>query len=200
MNRRRGSLADERGFTLVETLVVMLLLAIIGTILTSSMIQAMRTASKQEDQTRTLNAAKVALERLTRELRGANSLVTTTAQEVAFVTRTEGVRRETRILARVTATGTELVQLDETSDLTTGAALGSKEKVLLGGLATGRSEAVFTYYAGDYYGEGDPRTLALNPATPGAARTIGVRVRVLRAHGAAPLELYQVVSVRNLEA
>ena len=195
-DRRR----DQAGFTLVEMLVVLMLVGVVGSVVMSVTVQAMRTASRQEDQTRTLTAAKVGLERMTRELRGANSLITTGAREVAFVTRTGGVRRQTRIFARTTATGTELVQEDQLSDPTTGVPTSTSTRVVLGGLAVGRSEALFTYYAGDYYGEGDPRTSALNPPTPGATRTVGIRVRLLRAHGAAPLELYQVVSVRNLEA
>jgi prepilin-type N-terminal cleavage/methylation domain-containing protein len=191
---------DDAGFTLAEMLVVIVLVGIVGRIVMSVTITSMKTASRQEDHTRTLNAAKVALERMTREIRGANSLTATDEREVAFVTRTGGVRRATRIYARLSGSNTELVQQDVRTDLATGAALGTTERVVLGGLAVGRSEAVFTYYAGDYYGEGDASTVALSPATPGAARTIGVRVRLLRGYGAAPLELYQVVSVRNLES
>lgn len=190
---------EDAGFTLVELLVVLMLVGAVSSIVMSVTITAMRTASRQEDHTRTLTAAKVGLERITREIRSANSLTTTDSREIAFVTRANNVRTATRIYARVVGSTTELVQEQVKSDLTTGAALGTTTRVVLGGLAVGRSEALFTYYAGDYYGEGATGTVALSPATPGSARTVGIRVRLIRQNGAAPLELYQVVSVRNLE-
>ena len=190
---------DDAGFTLAELLVVLMLVGAVGSILMSITITSFKAASRQDDQTRTLTAAKVALERITREIRSANSLTTTNNREVAFVTRANNVRTATRIYARVSGSSTELVQDQAKSDLTTGASLGSTSRVVLGGLAVGRSEALFTYYAGDYYGEGAAGTVALSPATPGSARTIGIRVRLIRQNGVPPLELYQVVSVRNLE-
>lgn len=197
MPRRRPS--QDYGFTLVEMLVVMMLLAIVGSIIMSITITSMKTAAKQEDQTRTLSASKVALERVTREIRSANSMTVSQPREVAFVTRADGVRRETRIFVREVGAATELVQSESTSDLTTGAAIGTSEQIVLGGLAHGSSEAVFRYYAGDYYGENDPQTVELLPAAPGDVRTVGVRVRLHRGYGASPIELYQLVSIRNLE-
>lgn len=197
---RRATGADDGGFTLVELLVAMMLMLLVGGVLTNSIISAFKTTSRQEDRTRTLVASKVALERLTREVRGANSLVTTAPREIAFVTRAAGVRRETRIIVRTTSAGTDLVQRDARTSLVDGSSLGTSETIVLGGLAVGRSEAVFRYYAGDYYGEGNASTVELTaPVSAGDVRTIGVRVRLNRLHGDAPFELYQLVSIRNLE-
>jgi len=199
-SRLRGDRQQrDSGFSLVEMLVVVMLLGVISAMVMTMVIQATKTAAKQENQTHTLSSAKVALERITREIRGANSLVTTTPQEVAFVTRTTTQRTATRILVRTTGTAKDLVQMDAVTDIATGAAISSGTTVILGGLAGGNSEAVFTYYAGDYYGEGHPQTVALSPPSPATARTIGVRVRLDRDFGAPSFDLYQVVSIRNLE-
>jgi prepilin-type N-terminal cleavage/methylation domain-containing protein len=199
VTRRLRQQRDE-GFSLVEMLVTLVLLGVVSGLVMTMVIQASKTAARQNDQTYTLTAAKVALERITRDIRGANSLTTTDPREVAFVTRTTTTRKATRVYVRTTGTATELLQRDTTTDINTGAAISDSTKVIVGGMQVGQSDAVFTYYAGDYYGEGDTRTVALSPATPASTRTIGVRVRLYRKYSAPPFDLYQVVSIRNLEA
>lgn len=66
---RRGP--GEGGFTLVELLVVMTILGVVGTIVTSSLVQGMRTASRAESRVEALTDLQKGAARMSRELRAA---------------------------------------------------------------------------------------------------------------------------------
>lgn len=197
MKRLAALGAKDRGFTLIEVLVAMLLSSVLGSILLSVTVSATRTASRQEDQTRTLTQAKVAMERLTREIRGANAMQDAAPRRLVLVRNEGGVRKTVTLEVTTSGTATELRQTTVSRVLSTGVESTLTAKVL-GGLAVGASDAVFTY--------ADGAGTALTPATTtpltfaaGNVRTVGVRVLVRRKHGADPVQLYQLVSIRNLE-
>jgi len=63
MNRFRRARNDDRGMTLVELLVTMVLLGVIGTLVTSAMVNAARTVVHVDDENKGLQDAKVILGR-----------------------------------------------------------------------------------------------------------------------------------------
>lgn len=67
--------ADDRGFTLVELLVVVLILGMIGSIVLVSVVQAMDRTSSATNRTNALTDIERGLERITRQIRVADPLV-----------------------------------------------------------------------------------------------------------------------------
>lgn len=196
--RREG----DAGFTLIEMLVVVMLLGVVGSLITSIMITSMRTARWQEEKSRSLVAAKTAMERVTREVRGANSMVTATPRALTLVTKQGTVRRQVTLAVVEQDGNVELTQTVERDDLATAEAGTLTTTVVLGGLAVGQSEAVFTYADGS----GTPLTPlpAVNPQdpvtyNPAAVNTVGIRIVIRRGSSSETTELYQLVSIRNLE-
>lgn len=66
---------NDRGITLVETLIVMILLAIVSTLVTRAVIDSHQVVRIVEDQTQGLADVRVASERLGRDIREARSVV-----------------------------------------------------------------------------------------------------------------------------
>ena len=198
MIRRRAQRDGDAGVTLVELMVVIVLMGIIGTVIVNTIISATRVTRTQDDETRTLVMAKVAMERITREIRGANALTDCQPRSMSF-TMTQGNIR-TAITFKVVAastTSSEITEDKTTTDLATSTSSTSHTKVL-GGLAIGASDAVFTYNDG----AGDPlaaESMSPESYNPGAAKTIGVRVLMRRINGSPSIQLFQLVSIRNFE-
>lgn len=65
----------QAGVTLVETLVVMVLLTIVGTLVTSAVVDSHKVVRIVEDQSQGLVDVRVASERLSRDIRQARSVV-----------------------------------------------------------------------------------------------------------------------------
>ncbi len=72
---RLRSCRDDRGVTLVETLIVMILLAIVSTLVTRAVIDSHKVVRIVEDQTQGLADVRIASERLGRDIREARSVV-----------------------------------------------------------------------------------------------------------------------------
>ena len=66
---------SDDGVTLVETLVVMVLMTIIGTILLVAVVDSNKLARATNDQTQGLTDMRIATERLTRDIRDARSVL-----------------------------------------------------------------------------------------------------------------------------
>jgi hypothetical protein len=133
---------------------------------------------------------------MTADIRGANSMTYAAPRQLTFVITLSGVRRTTTYSVVTAGTASEIRRVTTTRQLSTGVEATSTKKVL-GGLAIGRSEAVFSFMDG----AGTALTpLTTTPVTyaPGDVRTVGIRVVMRRSEGN-PSELYQLVSVRNLE-
>jgi prepilin-type N-terminal cleavage/methylation domain-containing protein len=200
--RRRLSPAarSEQGFTLVELLVVTMLLSIVGAIVMSVTVGAMRSAARQEDNVRTLNEAKVAMERMTREIRGANAMVHAGERRLVFSTRFEidggtEIQRTTTLAVVSDGGSSRIVQTEADRVVSTGA-VSTREIVVLGALEMGRSDAVFSYADGE--GQA-PDILADGSYAVATIGTVEISVRIRRGFGHKPAQLDQLVSIRNLE-
>ena len=68
-------LRHETGVTLIETLVVMLLLGVVGSLVTDAVISSSRNLTHVDDENTGLQDAKVILERMGRDLRDSRGIV-----------------------------------------------------------------------------------------------------------------------------
>lgn len=73
--RRHRRTRNDHGVTLVETLIVMVLLAIVSTLVTRAVLDSHQVVRLVEDQTQGLADVRVASERLGRDIREARSVV-----------------------------------------------------------------------------------------------------------------------------
>ncbi len=69
----------QSGFTLVETLIYMALFAMLSGLLISSLVAMLRSYTEMRAQNDILSSARVAMERMTREIREADSVDTTSS-------------------------------------------------------------------------------------------------------------------------
>lgn len=75
MRIAKGLLPKDAGVTLIETLIVMLLLSIVGTLVTRSVIDTHQIVRLTDDQTQGLADVRIASERLGRDIREARSVL-----------------------------------------------------------------------------------------------------------------------------
>lgn len=115
MARVRGD-ADAAGFTLVEMLTVMILGSVIGVAVMSAIVSGLRSQTRVDAHQTSLEQTRVALQRVTREIRGLAVLEQAFPNDLIFdLKRPSGFRREE--LTTATANGrTDLVLL--TTDFT----------------------------------------------------------------------------------
>jgi prepilin-type N-terminal cleavage/methylation domain-containing protein len=191
--------AQDDGFTLVEVLVVLMLLGVVSTMIMSITIGATRAAVRQEDATRTLNQSKVAMERMTRDIRGADSLAVAGHDRIAMVATHDGVRRQ--VSYAVNLSSKDIERTEVATNLATNVVTTTSRKIV-GGLALGRSETVFGFLRGDGVKVKDAAADGSFLLTPDQLKTVAsvrVTVSVARASGKPPIQLKQVISIRNLE-
>lgn len=191
---RRG----DRGIGLVEVLVAMGLLVVIGGAVMTTIVSGFRAEARQVEQVQTLNAAKTALERLTRDLRGANPLSVAEPLRVQLRLSDGVVRRTLTYTATPHATRGRIDLLEVRRDLATGVEQTRTTQVLAG-LQLPVGAAIFSFAAAD------GTALAPVSASPvsysaTAARLVTIRLRVHREQGAGgAADLYQRISLRNTE-
>jgi prepilin-type N-terminal cleavage/methylation domain-containing protein len=83
---------DQRGFTVVELLVAVLLLGIVGTVVTSAVVTGLRTSRVTTERTMALHDLEIALQRVGRELRMADPLYLTDGTDYGTVVGAEVVQ------------------------------------------------------------------------------------------------------------
>ena len=66
---------DRRGFTLVELLVVLVILAIVGGIVASSLIRGLQVDAQARNRIEAFEDMQIVMERMSREIRAANPIV-----------------------------------------------------------------------------------------------------------------------------
>jgi prepilin-type N-terminal cleavage/methylation domain-containing protein len=75
MTASRVPQRDDRGMTLVELLVTVILLAVVGSLVTAAMVNASRSVLHVDDENKGLQDAKVILDRMGRDVRQARGVV-----------------------------------------------------------------------------------------------------------------------------
>ncbi len=77
LEKDRNAPQDDHGFTLVELLVVMTILTIIGGLVVGTVVNAFEQERRTTSRVHAMNDAKLALERITADVRAADPLHTT---------------------------------------------------------------------------------------------------------------------------
>jgi prepilin-type N-terminal cleavage/methylation domain-containing protein len=89
---RRTRAREEDGFTLVELLVVVFLIAIVGTVLASGLVQGIRTTNYTQNRAEALAHTQTGIERLSRELRAAEFVGVAASDHVELAIRRDEPR------------------------------------------------------------------------------------------------------------
>lgn len=177
--RRLRPLRQEEGATLVELLVVMVMMAVIGSIVSTAVFSSFRIQRRQVAQVDTMNELKLAFERVTRDARAADPLLAGSTGAILSV--------------RVCRTGTYTTR---TYRLQAGELLGPGGAPLTSGITNTATEPVFTYL--DI--AGTPLDIVSDPARINDVHYIDIRLRRLPEPGAAAsstIDLRNRLTIRN---
>ena len=179
--------AGEDGVTLPELLIVMLLAAIIGGYLTSSLVQGMRTAGRAQERVYALTDLERVTQRVTRELRAADPLLSAGPDQVEATVYRDGQRLRFRFtLADGVLTQTRMTFPSVTATVP----LSTVTTTMAEGLAD-TAQPTFTYLMDDH----ETWTAGVDPIS--AIRQIEmVFARSLRA-STDPIEVETAVELRN---
>jgi Tfp pilus assembly protein PilE len=163
MNRLTADATDS-GVTFVETVVVMVLAAVIGLVTTTVIVTTFRRTSEMDGRTTALIQTRQALQRTLRDLRAANPLQGLTSDKLEEVVVTSaGVTRDLTYTV-VTSAGVTSLVLTETDTDAAGNPLPSPApKTVVTHLVNSASQPVFSVVAkAPSFTTTDP---SVNPAT-----------------------------------
>jgi Tfp pilus assembly protein PilE len=138
----------DAGVTFVETVVVMVLAAVIGLVTTTVIVTTFRRTSEMDGRTTALIQTRQALQRTLRDLRAANPLlgVTATKLEEQVVT-SAGVKRDL-VYSVLTQSGVTSLVLNETDTDASGNPMTSpQQKTVVTHLVNSDSQPVFSVAA-----------------------------------------------------
>lgn len=175
-SRRR--IAEEDGVSLVELLTAMAVSAVVLAFVTATVVNALRSQQQQRAQVAALGEAKIAFERLSRELRVADPLRLAEPDRIRLDSDAGGGPARTLTYERV---GDRLLATDAATGQAT---------ALVGALATG--EPLFRYHLFD--GSTAAGGAALDPRSVESAT---VRLRVQPEGATRPIDLENRVLLRN---
>lgn len=174
----RRRLSGEHGITLVELLTVMALSALVLGFVTRTVINALRVQRSQTAQVAALNETRVAFERVTRDIRGADPVRVTALDHISV----DLPRADTTIR-------TVTYQRDADRLMATDAGTG-QSRALVGNLVPG--QPLFLFHLAD-----GSTVTGEEPVHPGAVRSVTVHLQV-EAEGTGPVvDLVNRVLVRN---
>lgn len=83
-------LAEDRGFTAAELLVVILLLGIVGSVALNGLVGSFRATQRSQDRIDGYNELQIVMEGMTRDIRAADPLAETTPTNLTGVARRAG--------------------------------------------------------------------------------------------------------------
>ena len=175
---RRGRPGREDGLTLVELLVTMAVSAVVLAFVGATVVNALRAQDRQQAQLAALSEAKIAFERVGRELRVADPLRLAEPERLSLDTDAGGGPTRTLTYQRV---GDRLLATDAATGQAT---------ALVGALAAG--EPLFRYHLFD--GSTAAGGAALDPRS---VRSVTVRLRVQPEGATRPIDLENRVLLRN---
>ncbi|HWA67391.1 MAG TPA: type II secretion system protein [Mycobacteriales bacterium] len=133
-----GRDARDRGFTLTETLVVIVLFAIIGTIVTTASVTGLHKQTQLQDRSDVLAQARTALERIDRDIRSANPLLAASSTQLVL-------REVEPALTRTVTYAVSSHQLvARETDVTSSGVTTTSTTVLLKNLVNSASNPLFT--------------------------------------------------------
>lgn len=180
---------DEDGFTVVELLVAMMLMGVIMAIAGSAVVTSLQTQRRQLAQLTTLNDAKLGLERMSRDVRGANPLgptLSTTQVDLRLVVGAQARALTYRLV------GDELRVDERVTDVTSGALISDPpERRLIDGVVPASGTGIFRFF--DIGGNE-----LTGSVTAAAVHSVELRLRVQRPE-AGPVDLNERVLLRNAE-
>lgn len=96
MNRLRARLGEDRGLSLAEVLIAMLIAALLGGAVVTGVGQALRAADRNQRRVVALGELQVVAERMSRELRAANPVEVAERNRVQVAVRRAGQDRSYR--------------------------------------------------------------------------------------------------------
>jgi type II secretory pathway pseudopilin PulG len=173
-HRARG----EDGVSLVELLTAMTVSALVLAVVTGTIVDALRSERRQRAQVAALNDAKLAFERVTRDIRGADPLRVAAPDHITLDVRGPGGTVRTVSYVR---DDDRLVSDDGSGP----------SRVLVGDLAADRPLFLFHFASGPPVGGEE--------VDPSAVRSISVQLRVEPAGGGRGVDLTNRVVLRNAE-
>lgn len=179
MRRLRG---DQRGITVVELLVVLTILGIISAIVAVSTIRGLQADSQARERITAFEDMQIALERMSREVRAANPVVSAADDEIVV----QVFRDDDWHCFRYALDGSDLVTQQQSTDGCQ--TFSDDERVLVGGLDD-VGPAVFAYRDRDGYSLTEP----IDTGDIGTVRITFVRSLL----GERDVEVSTVVTLRN---
>lgn len=219
MKQSSDTARSESGVTLVELLVVMILLGVVGSVVTTVIVTGLQTSTSISTRTQALHQIEQSLQRVSRELRVADPLYTTSdpLRELAVTIDREGQRQLVRF--QVNDAERRLLQFNqpvtESAIAEIGDPLGPGSTSLVTDLdnalpnlatpiAVAEHEPVFTYYDAlgqqlhcDLDGDGRPTDVdeCFNTLRP--TRQVGIRI-IKEVPGARRIDAETRVSIRSI--
>jgi len=200
----KARLRPDEGVSLVEVLIAMLIALAVGGVAMQSVVANLQAQRRLTDQTHVLNDAKMALERMTRDLRGANPLDAAGPATATMSIVRAGQRRTVSYwlcptgavcaLTAATPAGTQLIADERTTDVATGAVVSDPPaRVLLSGVAMPAGVGTFRYSRAD----GTALTGTLTPAQLTEVRLVTTRVRLPLRQATVAVDLENQILLRN---
>jgi Tfp pilus assembly protein PilV len=148
MMRRRISAED--GASMIELLVGVVIMAVALSIASLSTVHALRVQRRQVSEVDTISRTRIVLERMTRELRAANPLLSASADGTQIsVQVTRPVTGFNRKITTYQLVGTSLQSSGTLINTTTNATQAVPARTILTGITLGAGERLFSYRAVD---------------------------------------------------
>lgn len=141
-------LTGDSGVTFVETVVVMILAAVIGLVTTTVIVTTFRRTSEMDGRTTALIQTRQALQRTLRDLRAANPLLGLASNQLEeTIVTPAGVTRTLTYSVVTTAGVTSLVLNESDTDASGNPLTSPRQKTVISHLVNSASQPVFTVLA-----------------------------------------------------